>query len=131
MKANDFEILVKARYPQLFGAIKPITLSSVQDITNDLDSQPDWTMDKAQTQRYVARFIATYTKSPLYILSVCRSFLHKENRTGLHKPEPILRGEVLELLTYAHRTGLGDLQTHSMYRYFEGCERELEYEPVE
>lgn len=131
MDNQDFAIVIKARYPQLFESIKPISLSTGNDIAHHLSHDKDWSINPSETKRLLNRFLAQYQKTPLYILSECRAFLLNEARVGLNGESPILKGEILEVLTFAHRNGLEEYQRNPLYRYFEGCMRELEYEPTE
>lgn len=127
MNDKSFEITVRARFPQLFSTVKPLKNSTLKDLTQALDEDKNWCQESNTTQKQIARFLARYQSTDSYVLTTCRFFLEKKPRVGLHDTSPVLKGEILELVTYHSNKGLNTLKKHSLYRYFEGCVKEVGY----
>jgi len=124
---QDFESAIISRYPRLFRQVAPLTLGIAHEILVDLKTDAQWTWQPPLSKKMLLRFLATYQKQPQYILMICYCYLTEKPRIGLNSNAPVLKGEVLEVLSFVERNGLEDqLKTSSLYRFYKGAQSKLE-----
>ncbi|WP_150141531.1 hypothetical protein [Candidatus Enterovibrio escicola] len=127
MDQQTFGITVRARYPQLFETVQPLVVNTLKDLTDDLVKDESWELGEKETQTLLARFLAKYQKTESYVLMLCRHYLEKKPRIGLNENKPILKGEIMELVTFYNANDKSKLKKHNLFRYFEGCEEAVGY----
>lgn len=100
---NDYDRFAQAvvnAYPQLFN--KPVALSTkiYQELREDICTKSDFAsfVQAGGFEKKLRRFLATYTAGYGYRFALCRDYLREQPRKGLKGVQPILKGEVLELL---------------------------------
>lgn len=130
MKKNEFYDFVgqlQNYYPKLFKQDTPLSTTIAAELFDDVKSSshfPD--MEDRVLQRSINRFISDYIKEPTYIALVCRSYLMAKPRQGLHGTQPVLKGEVRELLVNVQDWSLQDeVLSTPIHRYYVACKKEL------
>ncbi|MFM2668615.1 hypothetical protein AAFX24_28130 [Vibrio mediterranei] len=97
---SDFADTLKSLHPTLFTSVKPLTFNIIQELHDDSISSRQFTMLTTPILRqYLSRFIAEWTTSEDYFSKLIMAYLAGEPRVGLRSEQPILLGEVLEVIT--------------------------------
>ncbi|MEZ9699248.1 hypothetical protein AB4455_07840 [Vibrio sp. 10N.261.46.E12] len=126
-KQQEFESIIKARYPKLFSRVVVLDADISIQLLNDLKNA-NTGYPTSQIKRMVNRFIASYTITPAYTLTMAKSFYKKEPRQGLEgEGSLILRGHMLEQITFteSNSDSLKGLESHRFMNFYQAVRTEL------
>lgn len=126
-KQQEFESFIKVRYPKLFSRVVILDTDIASQLLDDLkDAGTGY--PTSQIKRMVNRFIASYTVTPAYTLTMAKSFYKKEKRQGLGgEGSLILRGHMLEQITFteSESSSLADFEDHRFMSFYQTVKTDL------